>query len=160
MKKLAKNIYLALCFIFLYAPILVLIVFSFNESKNRATFTGFTLKWYKNLFSNELIIESLWNTLLVAVVASITATIIGTIASIGINNMKKRQKSIVMNVTYLPVINPEIVTGVSLMIFFVLISNILSAVTGGALEFEQGFWTVLISHISFCLALCYFERTA
>lgn len=151
MKKFAKNLYLTLCFIFLYAPILVLIIFSFNESKNRATFTGFTLKWYKNLFSNELIMKSLWNTLLVAVVASVTATVIGTLASIGINNMKKRRKAIIMNITYLPVINPEIITGVSLMIFFVLISNVISAISGGKLEFEQGFVTVLISHISFCL---------
>lgn len=154
MKKFIKNFYLAICFLFLYAPIIVLIVFSFNESKNRATFTGFTLKWYRELFSDKLVMTSLWNTLIVAALASIIATVIGTIAAIGINNMKKGMKSAVMNMTYLPVVNPEIITGISLMLFFVMISNSVSAL--GKLfnqdwRFEQGFATVLIAHVSFCL---------
>lgn len=143
MKKLSTRIYLSLCFIFLYAPIVVLIVFSFNESKNRATFTGFTLKWYRELFQNELIITSLLNTLLVAVVASIIATIIGTFAAVGISNMKKSMKSVVMNITYQPVINPEIITGISLMLLFVFMSELFGL--------ELGFVTVLIAHITFCL---------
>lgn len=154
MKKLFKNFYITLCLIFLYAPILVLIVFSFNESKNRATFTGFTLKWYRDLFKNDLIINSFLNTLLVAVIATIVATVIGTMAAIGINNMKKRTKSLVMNITYLPVINPEIITGISLMLFFVLVGNLISSIGSAfGLEWhlEQGFITVLIAHISFCL---------
>ncbi len=142
MKKLSKNIYLGLCFLFLYAPIVVLIVFSFNESKNRATFTGFTFKWYKELFHNELIINSLLNTLLIAVLASTIATIIGTIAAVGINNMKKGMKTAVMNVTYQPVINPEIITGISLMLLFVFLSHIFGI--------QLGFVTVLIAHITFC----------
>lgn len=154
MKGLAQKIYLGLCFVFLYAPIVVLIVFSFNESKNRAVFTGFTFKWYKELFTNDLIMQSLFNTLLVAFFASAIATVIGTIASIGIHNMKPRMKSVIMNVTYLPVINPEIITGISLMLFFVMISNLIGVVGswfGKEWAIEQGFVTVLIAHISFCL---------
>lgn len=154
MKKALKNFYLVLCFIFLYSPIIVLIVFSFNESKNRATFTGFTFKWYRELFSDSLVMSSLWNTLLVAFLAAIFSTILGTIASIGISNMKKRTKNAVMNITYLPVVNPEIISGISLMLFFVMLSNLLAKIGGlFGLEwgFEQGFITVLIAHISFCL---------
>lgn len=153
MKKLTKNIYLGLCFLFLYAPIVVLIVFSFNESKNRATFTGFTFKWYKELFSNELIINSLINTLVIAVLASVIATVVGTIAAVGISNMKKRMKSVVMNMTYQPVINPEIITGISIMIFFVMVGDFVGRVGtlfGQDWSFSLGFSTVLIAHITFC----------
>lgn len=154
MKKIATNIYLSICFIFLYAPIIVLIVFSFNNSKNRALFTGFTFKWYKELFHNKLIINSLINTLIVAIIASLIATVLGTIAAVGISEMKKRTKAAIMNVTYLPVINPEIITGISLMLLFVSISSILQkigAAIGIPLSLNQGFITVLIAHITFCL---------
>lgn len=154
MKNIGSKIYLSICFLFLYAPIIVLIIFSFNESKNRALFTGFTLKWYENLFNNSTIMDSLWNTILIAICASVLATIIGTIAAIGISNMKKSMKSIMMNVTYLPVINPEIITGISLMLLFVLFSNLIGTIgnfLGFDWKFEQGFITVLIAHITFCL---------
>lgn len=143
MKKLGKGLFYGLCYLFLYAPILVLIVFSFNESKNRARFTGFSLQWYQNLFHNELIINSLRNTLLVAVIASLLATLLGTVAAVGINAMKKRGRTLMMNLTYLPVINPEIITGVSMMLLFVFLANLF--------DMELGFWSVLIAHISFCL---------
>lgn len=143
MKNFGKRLYLGLCFLFLYAPIAVLIVFSFNESKNRATFTGFSFKWYKALFQNDLIMHSLWNTLLVAVLASVVATLLGTVAAVGISGMRKRMRSAVMNVTYLPVINPEIITGISTMLLFVYLKEIL--------HMELGFLTVLIAHITFCL---------
>lgn len=143
MKKFGKRLYLGLCFLFLYAPIAVLIVFSFNQSKNRATFTGFSFKWYKALFQNELIMHSLWNTLLVAILASVIATLLGTIAAVGISGMRKRMRSVMMNVTYLPVINPEIITGISTMLLFVYLKEIL--------HLELGFLTVLIAHITFCL---------
>lgn len=143
MKNFGKRLYLGLCFLFLYAPIAVLIVFSFNESKNRATFTGFSLKWYKALFQNDLIMHSLWNTLLVAVLASVVATLLGTIAAVGISGMRKRMRSAMMNVTYLPVINPEIITGISTMLLFVYLKEVL--------HMELGFLTVLIAHITFCL---------
>lgn len=118
-------------------------MFSFNESKSRSVFTGFTLKWYQNLFQNELIMQSLVNTLVVAVLASVIATFIGTVASIGIFNMKGGMKTAVMNVTYLPIMNPEIITGVSMMLMFVFLSSFLG--------WDLGLWSVLIAHITFCL---------
>lgn len=154
MKKIIKNAYLGICFIFLYAPIVVLIVFSFNESKNRALFTGFTLKWYRELFHNEMIMTSLRNTLAVAVCASVIATILGTVAAVGISNMKKGMKSTVINMTYLPVINPEIITGISLMLLFVTLGSfveMLGEAIGIPLRWDRGFSTVLIAHITFCL---------
>ncbi len=140
MKKLGK-IYLGLVLLFLYVPIFVLIVFSFNESKSRSVFSGFTLDWYKKLFQNDIIISSLVNTLIIAVAASIISTILGTLAAIGINNMRKVPKAIVMNITNMPIINPEIVTGVSLMLLFVFFA--------ARMNLEFGFVTLLIAHITF-----------
>ena len=118
MKTLSK-IYMALVLMFLYVPIFVLIVFSFNETKSRSVFSGFTLDWYIKLFRNEVIISSLMNTIIIAVIASIAATVLGTLAAIGINSMRKVPKAVVMNITNMPIVNPEIVTGVSLMLLFV-----------------------------------------
>lgn len=140
MKKLGK-IYMGLVLLFLYVPIFVLIVFSFNETKSRSVFSGFTLEWYERLFKNDIIISSLVNTIIIAVVASIAATILGTLAAIGINSMKKLPKAIVLNITNMPVINPEIVTGVSLMLLFVFFA--------ARMNFEFGFVTLLIAHITF-----------
>lgn len=140
MKKLSK-LYMTLVMLFLYAPIFVLIVFSFNESKSKSVFTGFTLDWYQKLLNNEIIISSLRNTVIIAVIASLAATILGTAAAIGINRMKKLPKTIVMNVTNIPVINPEIVTGVSLMLLFVFFT--------ARMNFEFGFVTLIIAHITF-----------
>ncbi|MGN0657520.1 MAG: ABC transporter permease [Ruminiclostridium sp.] len=140
MKKLGK-IYMGLVLLFLYVPIFVLIVFSFNETKSRSVFSGFTLDWYEKLFKNDIIISSLVNTIIIAVVASIAATILGTLAAIGINSMKKLPKAIVLNITNMPVINPEIVTGVSLMLLFVFFA--------ARMNFEFGFVTLLIAHITF-----------
>ena len=140
MKKLGK-IYMALVLFFLYVPIFVLIVFSFNETKSRSVFSGFTLEWYERLFKNEIIISSLINTIIIAVAASVVATILGTLAAIGINSMRKVPKAIVLNVTNMPVINPEIVTGVSLMLLFVFFA--------ARMNFEFGFVTLLIAHITF-----------
>ena len=140
MKKLGK-IYLVLVMLFLYVPIFVLIVFSFNESKSRSVFSGFTLDWYRKLFQNDIIISSLVNTLIIAVIASIVSTVLGTLAAIGINSMKKVPKAIVMNITNMPIINPEIVTGVSLMLLFVFFA--------ARMNFEFGFVTLIIAHITF-----------
>lgn len=140
MKKLSK-IYMAFVMMFLYVPILILIAFSFNESKSKSVFTGFTFDWYIKLFNNEMIISSLRNTLIIAIIASVAATILGTAAAIGINNMKKIPKTLIMNVTNIPVINPEIVTGVSLMLLF--------AFFAARIKFEFGFVTLLIAHITF-----------
>ena len=140
MKKLSK-LYLALVFIFLYAPIFVLIVFSFNISKSKTVFEGFTLDWYVKLFNNELILTSLRNTIIIAVIASVFSTILGTAAAIGFSRMKKLPRSIAINVNNVPIINPEIVTGVSLMLLFVFFS--------ARMNFEFGFKTLIIAHITF-----------
>lgn len=132
---------MALVMLFLYAPIFVLIVFSFNQSKSKSVFTGFTLDWYAKLFNNEIILSSLRNTLIIAVIASFAATILGTSAAIGINSMKRVPKAVVMNITNIPVINPEIVTGVSLMLLFVFFA--------ARMNFEFGFVTLIIAHITF-----------
>lgn len=139
MKKVTSKIYIIIVFIFLYAPIAVLIANSFNASKSRTVWTGFTFDWYRKLFTNETILNSLGNTLFVAVIASVAATIIGTAAAIGIFNMKKLLRSVVINITYMPILNPEIVTGVSLMLLFV------------ALKLEFGYTTLILSHITFCV---------
>ena len=121
MKKAGARIYTFLIFLFLYAPILVLVVFSFNdtETASRTVWSGFSLKWYQKLFEDRLILEALRNTLLIAVAAAIGSTVLGTMAAIGINSMKKLPRRIMMNVTNFPMVNPEIVTGVSLMLLFV-----------------------------------------
>ena len=140
MKKLGK-LYLALIIFFLYVPIFVLIVFSFNETKSRSVFTGFTFDWYEKLFHNRIIMTSLRNTIIIAVIASIVSTILGTLAAIGINSMKKVPKAVVMNVTNMPIINPEIITGVSLMLLFVFFA--------ARMNLEFGFVTLVIAHITF-----------
>lgn len=140
MKKLGK-IYLAIMLLFLYVPIFVLIVFSFNETKSRSVFSGFTLDWYQKLFHNRIIMTSLRNTIIIAVIASIVSTVLGTLAAIGINSMKKVPKAVVMNVTNMPIINPEIITGVSLMLLFVFFA--------ARMNLEFGFVTLVIAHITF-----------
>ena len=140
MKKFAK-VYLALVMMFLYVPIFVLIVFSFNTTKSRSVMSGFTFDWYIKLFKNEIIMSSLMNTITIAVLASIVSTILGTAAAVGIKNMKKVPKAIVLNITNFPIINPEIVTGVSLMLLFVFFA--------ARMNFEFGFVTLLIAHITF-----------
>lgn len=140
MKKFAK-VYLALVMMFLYVPIFVLIVFSFNTTKSRSVMSGFTFDWYIKLFKNEIIMSSLMNTIIIAVLASIVSTILGTAAAVGIKNMRKVPKTIVLNITNFPIINPEIVTGVSLMLLFVFFA--------ARMNFEFGFVTLLIAHITF-----------
>lgn len=140
MKKISK-IYMALLLAFLYVPIFVLIVFSFNTTKSRTVFEGFTFDWYIRLFQNELILTSLRNTIIISVLAATISTILGTAAAIGINNMRKIPKAVVMNINSFPIINPEIVTGVSLMLLFVFFA--------ARMNFSFGFGTLLIAHITF-----------
>lgn len=116
MKNVLQKIYLAVIFIFLYAPIAALIVLSFNDSKYSSVWGGFTLKWYESLINSEIIMSALQNTLIIAIVSSVIATIIGTAACIGINNMKKLPHNIVMGITNIPMLNADIVTGISLML--------------------------------------------
>ncbi len=140
LKKLSKA-YLALVMLFLYIPIFVLIVFSFNTTKSRSVMSGFTFDWYIRLFHNELILSSLWNTIIVAVVASIGATILGAAAAVGISGMKRLPKTLVLQGTNIPIVNPEIVTGVSLMLLFVFFM--------ARMNLEMGFVTLIIAHITF-----------
>lgn len=151
LKWYAKT-YIGAIMAFLYMPIAVLIVFSFNQSKSRAYWTGFTLNWYKELFSNELIISSLWNTLIIAFLSSLIATVIGTAAAIGLSRMNKWVRGIVLNITYMPMINPDIITGVSMMLLFGLFQALVAwmgGLFGTSWSFESGFWTLLLAHITF-----------
>ena len=136
-KTTAQKIYTFLIFVFLYAPIVTLMVLSFNASKTRAKWGGFTLKWYKSLFENEAILQALWNTLAIAFLSALIATVIGTVACISINSMKKRNRAILMGITNIPMLNAEIVTGISLMLLFI------------SFKFKFGFTTILLSHITF-----------
>lgn len=136
-KKISQKLYIALMFIFLYAPIAVLIVLSFNKSKSRAKWGGFTLQWYKELFANQQIMNALYTTLVLALVSALIATIIGTAASIAINSMKRTPRTLMMGITNIPMLNADIVTGISLMLIFV------------AINYTLGFTSVLIAHITF-----------
>lgn len=136
-KKITQKLYIALMFIFLYAPIAVLIVLSFNKSKSRAKWGGFTLQWYKELFANQQIMNALYTTLVLALVSALVATIIGTAASIAMNSMKRSPRTIMMGITNIPMLNADIVTGISLMLIFV------------AINYTLGFTSVLIAHITF-----------
>lgn len=138
-KRFIKKFYPILILIFLYAPIIVLIAFSFNDSRSRGTWGGFTLKWYIELFKDAEILRALYNTILVAVVSSVISTIIGTFAALGIHGMHGIGKSLVLNLNYIPVLNPDIVTAVSLMVLFRF------------LRLELGLTTMLLSHICFSI---------
>lgn len=136
---ISGKIYLFLIFVFLYGPIATLIVLSFNESKFRGRWGGFSLKWYESLFSSREIMEALWTTLLLAFLSALIATILGTAASFAMNRMKRLPKMILMTVTNIPMLNADIVTGISLMLLFI------------ALNYRMGFSSVLLAHITFNL---------
>lgn len=136
-KKSLQKLYLALIFIILYAPIVTLIVLSFNQSKTRSKWGGFTLKWYKELFQNEQIMSAFYTTLIIAFLSAAAATVIGTAAAIAIQGMKNRWRTLYMGVTNIPMMNAEIVMGVSLMLLFI------------ACRMTLGFGTILIAHITF-----------
>lgn len=137
MTKALRRIYVGLIFVFLYAPIATLIVLSFNASKTRAKWGGFTIKWYIELFQNRDIMEALYTTLLIALLSSLIATVIGTIACIGMNGMGKKSKAVLMGITNIPMLNADIVTGISLMLLFL------------SFGIRFGFGTILLSHITF-----------
>ncbi len=139
MKKVLRNVYLYLMLLFLYAPILVLMVYSFNASKSRGQWGGFTLEWYRRLFMDANIQSALYYTVMIAILATIISTIAGTVSSIGIFLYGNKAQKVMLNVNYIPVINPDIVTGVSMMILFAFVSM------------RQGFATMLIAHITFCI---------
>lgn len=136
-KTTAQKIYVGLIFIFLYAPIFTLMVLSFNKSKTRSKWGGFTFKWYIELFQNEDIMEALWNTLAIAFLSALIATIIGTVTCLAFNYMRKRTRTLMLGVANIPMLNAEIVTGISLMLLFI------------SLDMKFGFMTILMAHITF-----------
>lgn len=136
-KNTAKRFYLTLIFILLYAPIVTLVVLSFNSSKTRAKWGGFTGKWYITLFQDQYIMNALYTTLIIALVSALIATIIGTAAAIGIQAMKPKFRTFTLGVTNIPMLNADIVTGISLMLLFI------------AFRFSLGFKTILLAHITF-----------
>lgn len=145
MKTISK-LYIALIMVFLYAPILVMVLFSFNSSNSTAVFEGFSLKWYYELIKNESVLVSLSNTLILAFLSAIIATVIGSAAAVGICSYRKKwAKSALMSVTNIPMMNPDIVTGISMMLLFVFFGRML------ALRNSLSFVTLLIAHITFNL---------
>ena len=138
MKKIFGKIYIALMLAFFYIPIIYVVVFSFNESKSLSNFTGFSLQWYEKMFNNRIMLESIYYTVVIAVLATIVSTIIGTIAAIGLSKSKKIVREVVIQINNLPMLNPEIVTAIGLMLLFV------------SFNIERGFITLLLAHIAFC----------
>lgn len=132
-----KRIYIGLIFLFLYAPIFTLIVLSFNASKTRAKWEGFSFKWYISLFENEAIIQALQNTLIIAFLSALIATVLGTMACISLQSMKRKNRAVLIGITNIPMLNAEIVTGISLMLLFI------------SLGVTFGFTTILLAHITF-----------
>ena len=137
--KFLDNICLWLVFLFLFLPIIVLIMFSFNTSSLNIVFEGFTLRWYSELFKNPMLIESLWNTLLVAVISTLISTIIGTISAYGLKKFNFPLKKFINELLYIPIVIPEIVLGISLLCIYAL------------LRIELGMFTLILSHIAFSI---------
>ena len=144
--KPASKVFTALIMIFLFAPIVILLVFSFNEAKSLSVFSGFSLYWYRELFRDSETLNAVKNTLVLAVCAAAISTVMGTAAAVGINKLRNRYLHAVMDtVTNIPMINPEIITGISLMLMLVFVGRLFGAAT------SLSFWTLLIAHVTFCL---------
>lgn len=145
MKHIGR-IYMGIIFAIMYLPLIVMVVFSFNESNSTANFTGFSLYWYEEMLNDTAAMEALKNTLVLALCTTVIATVLGTVAAVGIYNMRSKWlKTSVLSVTNIPMMNPEIVMGVSLMLLFAFVGRLLGAVE------SLGFGTMLISHVTFCL---------
>ena len=138
-KKIFHKIYLALILLFFYLPIAYVMLFSFNDSKSLTSFTGFSLRWYQKMIESRSMMESVYYSLLVAIIATVVSTIIGTIVAIGLSKSNKVIKQIVIQVNNLPMLNPDIVTAIGLMLFF------------STLNIPTGFGTLLLAHIIFCI---------
>lgn len=139
MRNFLKRFYVSLIIFILYAPIVLLMVFSFNNSKARSQWSGFTLKWYQALFNDPQIKSAFYYTMIIAIVATLIATIIGTAAALGIHHMSKWKKKVIMNVTYIPLLSPDIVTGISMMILFIFI------------KIPRGLSSLILAHITFSI---------
>lgn len=144
--KILSKLYIALIMFFLYAPLLVMVFFSFNSSNSTAVFEGFSLKWYAELFGNDTVLNALGNTLILALSSAVIATALGSVAAVGIFSYRKKwTRTAVMTVTNIPMMNPDIVTGISMMLLFVFIGRFL------ALRNSLSFITLLIAHVTFNL---------
>lgn len=141
-----SKVYMAIIFLFLYAPIIVMMVFSFNASSSTYQMDGFSTYWWKEMFSNSAAMDALKNTVTLAVVTSAVSTLLGVLAAVGLFNSKNRlYKRSMMTATNIPMMNPEIVTGISMMLLFVFAGTLINVAE------VLGFWTILIAHITFCL---------
>lgn len=136
---LSSNLWLFLIILFFYLPIIYVVIFSFNSTKSLTVFSGFSTQWYQKMFSDRTMLEPIYYTVLVAVLATVVSTIIGTITAIGLSKQKKLVRELVLQVNNLPVMNPDIVTAIGLMLFFI------------SLNIETSFWTLLLAHITFCI---------
>lgn len=149
MKKktsLTSKVYMAIIFLFLYAPIVVMTVFSFNDSSSTYQMSGFTTYWWKEMFANSSAMDALKNTLVLAVATSAVSTVLGVLAAVGLFNSKnKLYKRAMMSATNIPMMNPEIVTGISMMLLFVFAGTLINV------SQVLGFWTILIAHVTFSL---------
>ena len=144
--KLSSKIYTTLVFAFLFAPIVVMLVYSFNESKSLSVFSGVSLRWYKELLNDRNTLESVKNTLILAFSATAISTVMGTAAAVGINKLRGTWYCRTLKtVTDIPMTNPDIITGISLMLMFVFVGRLVGART------SLSFWTMLIAHVTFCL---------
>ena len=143
--KLSSKIYSGIVFAILFAPILVLLVFSFNETKSLSVFSGFSTKWYSELRNDANTLEAVRNTLILAASATAVSTVMGTAAAVGINKLRSKWYRAAMNmVTDIPMTNPDIITGISLMLMFVFVGRLFGA------SASLSFWTMLIAHVTFC----------
>ena len=138
-KNIFSRFYLVLILAFFYLPIVYVVLFSFNSTKSLSKFTGFSLQWYEKMFASRTMLESIYYTVVVAVLATIISTVVGTIASIGLSKSRKVIKEVVTQVNNLPMLNPDIVTAIGLMLFF------------STLNIPAGFGTLLLAHIIFCI---------
>ena len=144
--KTASKIYTGLIMLFLFAPIAILVIFSFNEAKSLSVMSGFSLKWYAELLNDSETLISVRNTLLLAITSAVVATVMGTAAAVGMNKMRsKLMRAALDSVTDIPMINPDIITGISLMLMFVFVGRLFGAAT------SLNFWTMLLAHITFSL---------
>jgi len=146
--RLMQRTYIILFFGFMYLPIAYMILFSFNESKGYALFTGFTTKWYGSLLTNASILRALAVSVEVALVSAVAATVLGTAASLGIAGMNRTSRLVITNITYIPVVNPEIITGISLMLLFVAYQRFAAGVPWLP-DTIMGMPTLLIAHVAF-----------
>ena len=138
-KKIGSKIFMLLMMIFFYSPIIYIIVFSFNGSRSLTHLDGFSLRWYEKMFNDRTMMESVWYTIIIAVLSTIISTVVGTITSIGLSKSRPILKKTVEQINNFPIMNPEIVTAIGLLMFF------------SALGVKKGFTTLLLAHVMFCI---------